>query len=98
MNTKVEERANAPAMPTMGFERDNYGRVKLEGKHIQRKGLTIREHFAGLAMQGLCADSHGVVPETGDKFVLPNDARMIANAAVIMADALIAALNQEQGK
>lgn len=46
-------------------------------------GITLRQHFAGLALQGLCAD-----PETG----APKDAAL---AAVKYADALIAALNGE---
>lgn len=82
----MNERANEPAMPTIGFERDNYGRVKLEGKHIQRKGLTIREHFAGLAMQGIVAAQESTDPPK------------VAEFALQYADALIAALNQEQVK
>jgi hypothetical protein len=47
-------------------------------------GLTKREHFAALAMQGICT--------------IPNqrDWREIAEASAARADALIAALNQKQ--
>jgi hypothetical protein len=47
-------------------------------------GLTKREYFAAMAMQGLCANQH---PLTS------HDNREIANYAVCQADALIEALN-----
>ena len=46
--------------------------------------MTIREHFAALAMQGIMA-----CPEDGERHLL-------ARACVQMADALIAALNEEE--
>jgi len=48
-------------------------------------GLTKREWFAGMAMQGFAAD-----PKSNDWSVGSN-----MDAAVIWADALIAALNKE---
>lgn len=61
-------------------------------------GLTKREYFAGLAMQGLLAhpsdtfcDEQGIEPETTEE-AYANGARL----AVAYADALIAALNAEQ--
>ena len=47
-------------------------------------GLTLREHFAGLAMQGLCAnpDIAGSIDE-------------VASAAVLMANALITELEKD---
>jgi hypothetical protein len=46
--------------------------------------LTVREHFAAMAMQGLLAD----IPDRSDS-QLP----FVAPQAVLVADALIAALN-----
>jgi hypothetical protein len=51
-------------------------------------GLTKREHFAALAMQGLC-----VGKKTND--IMTGQCVDIANEAVEIADALIAALNEE---
>lgn len=68
----MNERANKYVHPT---GTTNYG------------GLTIREHFAGLAMQGIRAATN---PHT--------ECALVAEMAVKQADALIAALNQEQGK
>lgn len=52
----------------------NYGHVS---------GLTKREYFAAMAMQGFMANDYRATPET------------FAMKAVQMADALIAALNKE---
>lgn len=49
-------------------------------------GLTIREHFAALAMQGLCAN-HSMV----DNIDLES-AAWLASKSVLAADALIAEL------
>jgi hypothetical protein len=48
-------------------------------------GLTKREQFAAMAMQGLCANEH----------VTALDQSYIAKFAVMHADALIEALNKE---
>jgi hypothetical protein len=50
--------------------------------HEPPNALTKREYFAGLAMQGLCAD------------VSVRDIDQISTLAVDAADALIAALNK----
>jgi len=47
-------------------------------------GLTKREMFAALAMQGVCANSNGT------------DLNSIAQGSVAMADYLIEALNKEE--
>lgn len=52
--------------------------------HGPASGLTKREHFAGLAMQGLCAADVNNC----------NDANMVATWAVEQANALLAALEQ----
>lgn len=48
-------------------------------------GLTKREYYAGLAMQGLCSDQ---------TYLRPNNGEEIAQRAVEMADFLIAELNK----
>jgi hypothetical protein len=61
-------RADEPAFPTQDDD-------------ASRKGLTVREHLAAMAMQGLlaCPEVHGTE-------------HVLAKDAVIFADALIAAL------
>ena len=51
-------------------------------------GLTKREHFAGLAMQSLLAADTQEIHSSG----------FIARQATVVADALLAALEQEQAK
>jgi hypothetical protein len=50
-----------------------------------RPGLSKREYFAAMAMQGLCASSDTSVPQD-----------ILIGWSVGMADALIAALNKEE--
>lgn len=76
----MTDRANEPAYPVMN---ESYpARDGDYTKHETIGGLTIREHFAGMAMQGFCAN--------------PNEAEappiVLARGAVAIADALIAAL------
>ncbi len=63
-------------------------------------GMTLREHYAGLAMQGLM--SSDLVMRFSDDVVTANPdttrGKWLAEQAIGFADALIAALNQEQGK
>lgn len=63
-----------------------------EGDQIQREGLTKREYFAGLAMQGLLAGfvERSLANEEADCSI------SVADDAVLMADALIEALNTEE--
>ncbi len=65
-----------------GFAQTKYDDNGTPIGDLSRNGLTKREYFAGLAMQGLANDSVWV----------PVD---IANMAVALADELIAALNRE---
>lgn len=67
-------RANEPAYPIPASD--------LSGSYEAAPGLTIREHFAGLAMQGLLASPS----YDGQQFTT------IAHDAVEAADALIAEL------
>lgn len=59
-------------------------------------GLTIRQHYAGLALQGLLAQSHAsfrdiLQKEMGKKKCTSHS--IFAREAVMMADALLEALN-----
>lgn len=73
---------NEYAYPTQG----NAASGELEG------GLTKREYFAAVAMQGICAGSGGAGKYTVNGGWYRPDT--IANAAVEIADALIEALNK----
>lgn len=75
MSTKAEETAFPVTISIDG----NWD--KEPPKHLN--GLTKREYFAGLAMQGLCADPN---PELKPK--------VVAEMAVRYADALINELNK----
>jgi hypothetical protein len=78
-----------PAMPTGLVDEDVFNS---EGKfcgtvEANYVGLTKREHFAGLAMQGLChaIDSQGT---------WAHDPETVAESAVTYADALLAELDK----
>ena len=69
---------DAPAMPIQEFE----------GGEVPETGLTKREHFAGLAMQGNMASRNVQWSEV--------DTGYMASMAVEMADALLAELEKSQ--
>jgi len=54
-------------------------------------GLTKREYFAGLAMQGLLANPNGAMMESNRTTVAPHS---LATVALQHADALITELNK----
>ena len=88
MNTKVEEHGNEHANPHMHIED---GVIRIAG------GLTIREHFAGLILPAIAKpDNYSLEDER--RGYPKQDAERQARAALRYADALIAALNQEQAK
>lgn len=58
-------------------------------------GLTLRQHFAGLAMQGVLANPTG---EPSGDFEKEHFAKVVAVMAVRHADALLAALASDGGK
>ena len=60
-----------------------------QGKEVFVKGLTKREYFAALAMQGLLSAKGSYFPNQ------QNTGELAAWASVHYADALIAALNKE---
>ena len=80
--------ADMPAMPTRyDYEKDIF---MCEG------GLTKREHFAAMAMQGLLSN-----PETGDSTLwdnAPEWATQMTSSAVEFADALLAEMEQKKVK
>lgn len=79
--------SDMPAMPCKrgpsNAEKQQHGFDGLIGNapDVLMKGLTKREHFAGLAMQGLLAD-----------FQVDGTHKEISNVAIKMADALLAEL------
>lgn len=56
-------------------------------------GLTKREYFAGLAMQGLLANSYGGMTSGGSRTFSPNE---ISKLSVLHADELLKQLENEQ--
>lgn len=73
--------ADMPAMPTDALHMPDYDDASND-ELIPRNGLTKREHFAALAMQGLMGLSVSL------------DAIQIAEAAIDQADALLAELEK----
>ena len=55
-------------------------------------GLTKREHYAGLAMQGLLANSYGGMTSGGSRTFSPNE---ISKLAVIHAEELLKQLENK---
>ncbi len=74
-------KANEPANPTLTY---NVTTGKPDGHYL---GLTKRELFAAKAMQGLISREYGMRQ-------VERESPTVAELAVKMADALIAALNQ----
>ena len=74
--------------------RDVYGNEKIITDRIN--GLTKREHFAAVAMQGLLTR----VPnrQNGEVDLGIIESKRISDESVIMADALIKSLNENQCK
>lgn len=69
---------------------DNAGDHPMETTIIEQFGLTKREYFSGLAMQGALANERNIQNMRGDWQKL--DAAMVARLSVRLADALLAAL------
>jgi hypothetical protein len=72
---------NDPVSATQEYHSKNFGVV------LAKTGLTKREYFAAMAMQGMCANSSLTKIWTYEK---------IAESSVQQADALIEALNKEK--
>lgn len=74
--------ANEPAIPhTYEEEVGDYG---MKQQQVYN-GLSKREYFAAMAMQGILSDQ---------TYVRPNSTEEVSRCAVAMADALIAELNK----
>ena len=56
-------------------------------RNVEYKGLTKREHFAAMAMQGLLGTTHAIENLSSDQ---------LAKEAVDMADELLKALEQSK--
>lgn len=78
---------DSPVNPSTHQAYDRHGDT--EGHPYTFKGLTIRQHFASLAMQGLL-----VRYKIDQRFGNGEDYPMVAETAVQQADALIAELNK----
>lgn len=82
---------NAPAFPVPDTVHAN-GQVQYGAN-----GLTVRAHFAAMAMQGMCANPAiiGPNPMCGVAYV-NGSAQTLAEMALCQADWMITALNAEQ--
>ena len=85
--------ADMPAMPfTTEWQADNQGWAANTGYKVTAslgQGLTKREHFAGLALQGFIANNEAVQSTEGERMV-----DFIATCSVAYADALLAKLDK----
>jgi hypothetical protein len=54
-------------------------------------GMTLRDYFAAKAMQGILSDASGINENTDKKLCLPEDAKQVALASYMMADAMLKA-------
>lgn len=77
----MSSRANEPAYPVPTFQGPN-------SVEWGTNGMTLREHYAGLAMQGLNAN-----PQWADQSAARRYARAVADA-----DGMLAELAKEQQK
>jgi hypothetical protein len=78
---------NEPAMPL----------IEEDENKVQRSispGLTIRQHYAGLAMQGILANHW--CRNDFSKNIVALEFDLVAKQSVAYADALISALNSNQ--
>ncbi len=55
-------------------------------------GLTKREYFAGLAMQGLLSNSEWMKNYQGEKYIMPDD--VVAQVSIQFADELLKQLER----
>jgi len=84
------DNADMPAMP-QNFTRDSRGRLLVSMAHEGCGGLSKREYFAGLAMQGMVSNMECV--QAG----CPEGKRLgdyISEQSLLMADALLAELEK----
>ena len=67
--------------PAFGFA------AQLNGEYCYNHGLTKREYFAAMAMQGLLSNSETIVPQKHT--VITHSAVELSKASVKIADALL---------
>lgn len=74
-----------------------YGFTTADGSsHVEEKGLTKREYFAGLAMQGLLSNPEWMKEYKGEKYLMQSD--IVAEVAIKTADTILAKLSIEEGQ
>ena len=74
-----------------------YGFTTADGSsHVEEKGLTKREYFAGLAMQGLLSNPEWMKEYKGEKYLMQSD--IVAEVAIKTADTILAKLSIEDGQ
>ena len=86
--------ADKPIYPTTSqkINETEFFEYNLPNKEKQYSGLTKREYFAGLAMQGLLANSYGGMTSGGSRTFSPNE---ISKLAVLHADELLKQLEEK---
>ena len=86
--------ADKPIYPTTSqkINETEFFEYNLPNKEKQYSGLTKREYFAGLAMQGLLANCNGGMTSGGTHVFSPNG---ISELAVLHADELLKQLENE---
>jgi hypothetical protein len=74
-----------------------YGFTTADGSsHVEEKGLTKREYFAGLAMQGLLSNPEWMKEYKGEKYLMQSD--ILAEVAIKTSDTILAKLSNEDGQ
>lgn len=83
---QIENYGNQPATSCVGYS--------VMGDSYHQLGITIREHFASQAMQGLLTRLSGQGDQLGDK--LHGQPKVVAKWSVKMADALLETLAEKK--
>jgi hypothetical protein len=74
-----------------------YGFTTADGSsHVEEKGLTKREYFASMAMQGLLSNPEWMKEYKGEKYLMQSD--ILAEVAIKTADTMLAKLSIEDGQ
>lgn len=87
MNTAKTKNKDLPAFASVAISgNDGY----------QQDGLTKREYFTGLAMQGLLSNPEWMKEYKGEKYLMQSD--IVAEVAIKTADTILAKLSIEDGQ
>lgn len=84
----AKELGDTPIYP---YEREKFGQSIIQGR-VDHDGMTLRQWYAGLAMQGLCASSEALREISPDPYLLYGT---LGFMAVKAADGLLAQLAKE---